>query len=501
MLLETRVRAYLIVCARVFIWGDVAVLDPPRTMSRSSALVDWGKRSECGPRELVFDLVALRVLVTVATAALAKFIYLDLILETHQPWVPYIWPTAILALIIHTVFRECKLSDFETLLAPRVSFGTMVGAVLRSVLTLIGILFIFKAAEYYSRGWLIIWTLSTIVGLIGVQLLMMRRAQRSLEAGVLRRRIAVIGTSDFVSAISLRLREEAPDYSVSSYSLSESDDEETIRSELAQLRSEVSRGFYDQVLVCGPGDHNPIVYRAICALSSCVAELTLCTDLRASNIPIAGQRDIAGLAVRIVKPVPPSERSWILKRSFDLVAAVLGLILLAPLFLIVALLIKLDSPGPVFFRQRRYGKNNSIFRIYKFRTMTVAEDGDQVVQATRNDARVTRVGRFLRFSSIDELPQLINVLEGTMSIVGPRPHALAHDLKFEESLDMFASRRRVLPGLTGWAQVNGYRGEIKTTDDIRRRMDHDLDYVDNWSIWFDIEIVTRTIITVFRGAY
>jgi putative colanic acid biosynthesis UDP-glucose lipid carrier transferase len=133
--------------------------------------------------------------------------------------------------------------------------------------------------------------------------------------------------------------------------------------------------------------------------------------------------------------------------------------------------------------------------------MTVAEDGDQVVQAARHDVRVTRIGRLLRSSSLDEVPQLINVLLGQMSIVGPRPHALAHEERFEEDFDLFSRRRRVLPGITGWAQVNGFRGETKTHEDVEKRMDYDLFYIDNWSIWFDMEIIVRTLVTVGRGAY
>jgi putative colanic acid biosynthesis UDP-glucose lipid carrier transferase len=183
------------------------------------------------------------------------------------------------------------------------------------------------------------------------------------------------------------------------------------------------------------------------------------------------------------------------------VLAAAGLIALAPVLILIAIAIKIDSPGPVFFRQRRYGQNNRIFRIFKFRTMTVTEDGPVVVQATREDARVTRIGRFLRGSSLDEIPQLINVLLGDMSIVGPRPHALAHDEDFDSRLDLFSRRRRVRPGITGWAQVNGFRGETRTLESIEGRMQHDLYYIDNWSIWLDLEIVARTILVFSRKAY
>jgi putative colanic acid biosynthesis UDP-glucose lipid carrier transferase len=218
-------------------------------------------------------------------------------------------------------------------------------------------------------------------------------------------------------------------------------------------------------------------------------------------VVVHGSRNFGPLRTNVVNLVPLSESNVLLKSMLDYAVALVGLIVLAPLLAVVALAIKIDSPGPVFFRQRRYGQNNSIFRIFKFRTMAVTEDGPTVKQAERDDPRVTRMGRILRRTSIDELPQLLNVLTGDMSIVGPRPHALAHDQLFEQKLDLFSRRRRVRPGLTGWAQVHGFRGETKTTEDIRSRMQHDLYYIDNWSIWLDIEIITRTVFVLFRGAY
>jgi lipopolysaccharide/colanic/teichoic acid biosynthesis glycosyltransferase len=170
-----------------------------------------------------------------------------------------------------------------------------------------------------------------------------------------------------------------------------------------------------------------------------------------------------------------------------------GLVVLSPLLLLVALLIKLDSPGPVFFLQRRYGFNQNPFRILKFRTMTTLDDGPVVPQARHNDPRVTPLGRFLRKWNIDELPQLINVLKGDMSLVGPRPHALSHNREYEQKIALYARRHNVLPGITGWAQVNGFRGETDTDDKMRRRVDHDLYYIDNWSLWLDLRILAMTL--------
>ncbi len=174
-----------------------------------------------------------------------------------------------------------------------------------------------------------------------------------------------------------------------------------------------------------------------------------------------------------------------------------------PLLAAVAILIKLDSKGPVFFCQRRRGYNLEEFGIWKFRTMTTLDDGDTIAQARQGDARITRIGTYLRKSSIDELPQLINVLWGEMSLVGPRPHAVAHDRFFEKRIAMYPRRLNVKPGITGWAQVNGYRGVTDTDACMARRVEHDLYYIDNWSLLFDIYIILLTIFSrkALRNAY
>jgi Undecaprenyl-phosphate glucose phosphotransferase len=187
------------------------------------------------------------------------------------------------------------------------------------------------------------------------------------------------------------------------------------------------------------------------------------------------------------------------KRAFDIVFASLALILLSPFLALFAILIKLDSKGPALFYQRRYGFNQETFSIVKFRSMTTMENDRNVRQATADDERVTRVGRFMRRYNIDELPQLFNVLRGEMSLVGPRPHALAHDQLFERKIALYARRHNVKPGITGWAQVNGLRGEIDSPDKIRLRVEHDLYYIDNWSLSFDLWIILLTVFS--RKAY
>jgi Undecaprenyl-phosphate glucose phosphotransferase len=220
---------------------------------------------------------------------------------------------------------------------------------------------------------------------------------------------------------------------------------------------------------------------------------------RFDRVEIARVGPIASL--ELTRPMSASD--VVAKRCVDVAVAGLTLVLLLPLLALVAILIKLDSPGPVFFRQTRYGFNQRPFRILKFRSMTCFEDDADVPQATPFDPRVTRIGRFLRRSNIDELPQLFNVLAGQMSLVGPRPHAVPHNRAWERRIALYARRHNVRPGITGWAQVNGLRGETDTEDKMRRRVAHDLYYIDNWSMMFDLRIIVRTIVSpkAYRNAH
>jgi putative colanic acid biosynthesis UDP-glucose lipid carrier transferase len=188
----------------------------------------------------------------------------------------------------------------------------------------------------------------------------------------------------------------------------------------------------------------------------------------------------------------------VMKRATDVVIASFALALLAPLMLLIGLAVKLTSKGPVFFRQRRYGLNGEEIMVYKFRSMTVCEDGAIVTQAKKGDQRVTPLGRILRSSSLDELPQLLNVLEGKMSVVGPRPHAVSHNELYRKLISGYMIRHKVRPGITGLAQVNGLRGETETVEKMRERVRYDLEYLSHWSPWLDVKIICRTLWVIAR---
>ena len=226
--------------------------------------------------------------------------------------------------------------------------------------------------------------------------------------------------------------------------------------------------------------------RILASFTRRLIEIAAVAGARGSGTPVAIQG----------APLTAFERA--VKRTLDVIGSVTAISFLSPLFLLAAIAIKLDSGGPIIFQQRRTGFNAKEFVIFKFRTMTVLEDGAAITQACRGDLRATRVGKFLRRSSIDELPQLLNVLKGEMSLVGPRPHAVAHDREYEVHIADYGFRHHIKPGITGWAQVNGLRGETRSLETMTERVKLDLWYINNWSLGFDISILARTCFEVLR---
>jgi putative colanic acid biosynthesis UDP-glucose lipid carrier transferase len=227
---------------------------------------------------------------------------------------------------------------------------------------------------------------------------------------------------------------------------------------------------------------------------------TLLIDVRwapdTSALSILSNKTVNFLGMPVVDLNRPAS-GGVVKDVFDKLFALVALILLLPLFIVLAIAIKLSSPGPVFFRQPRLGLNGRRFDVYKFRSMKVhQESGGRITQATRHDARITPIGHFIRRTSLDELPQFLNVLKGDMSVVGPRPHALQHNDLYKDKLVLYMQRHRVKPGITGWAQIHGYRGETDTDEKMARRVEFDLHYIQHWSFWMDLKII---VWTAFKG--
>jgi putative colanic acid biosynthesis UDP-glucose lipid carrier transferase len=267
---------------------------------------------------------------------------------------------------------------------------------------------------------------------------------------------------------------------------------------LDQLAEYAKKNRVDLIYVTLPMASQPRIMKLLDELHDTTASVYFTPDIFIFDL-IQGRVDsIGGIPVLAVCETPFSGMNGVVKRASDIVLAALILLLIAPILAAIALGVKLSSPGPVLFRQRRYGLDGREIVVYKFRSMTVTEDGPVVRQATKNDARVTRFGAFLRKTSLDELPQFINVLQGRMSIVGPRPHAVAHNEMYRKLIKSYMVRHKVRPGITGWAQVNGLRGETETVEKMKARIEYDLDYLRNWSLGLDLAIIWKTIFVVFR---
>ncbi len=268
---------------------------------------------------------------------------------------------------------------------------------------------------------------------------------------------------------------------------------------LEELPEIVKRHRIDLVYLALPMASQPRIRSLLEALHDTTASVYFVPDMFVTEL-IQGRIDsVSGMPVVGVCDTPFRGVDGLVKRSSDIVLSLLILISVSPLLLLLALAVRLTSAGPVIFRQRRYGMDGEEIVVYKFRTMRVMEDGDEIRQCAVGDPRVTPLGAFMRRTSLDELPQFVNVLQGRMSIVGPRPHAVAHNEIYRKLIKGYMLRHKVKPGVTGWAQVNGCRGETDTLDKMRARVAYDLDYLRNWSLSLDLYIVARTVWVVLRG--
>ena len=247
------------------------------------------------------------------------------------------------------------------------------------------------------------------------------------------------------------------------------------------------------IFISQPISAQPRIRRLLDEVQDTTASVYFLPDIYIFDLMQARFDNVGGMPVIAICETPFMGLNSMIKRSSDIVLGLTIQLALLPAMLLIALAVKFTSPGPVIFRQRRYGLYGEEIIVYKFRSMTVSDDGAAIVQARRGDPRITKVGAFLRRSSLDELPQFVNVLQGRMSIVGPRPHAVAHNEQYRKLIKGYMLRHKVKPGITGWAQVNGLRGETETLDKMQARIQYDLDYLRSWSLWLDLWIIVRTV--------
>ena len=354
------------------------------------------------------------------------------------------------------------------------------------------IIYFAHAADRYSRLWVGYTLLLSFVLSGAARVFAQLFLRQARKRGYSRRSVFMIGPGEQLVKVAKGMRTSAEEgYSIAGVArISGTLD----NARLESLHQRIDRSGASEVWICVPLEMGSMVHSIFFSLRNLTAEVRFIPDFQGMQLLNHRTSEVAGRLAIDLSVTPMDGMARITKRLEDIVLGTLFLLLSIPLCLIIAIALKLQSPGPILFKQYRAGVNGKHFKVYKFRSMEVHDELDgKVTQAKRGDPRVTPLGSFLRRTSLDELPQFYNVLQGRMSIVGPRPHALAHNEYYKELVESYMKRHKVKPGITGWAQVNGLRGETDTLDKMERRVEHDLWYIDNWSLWLDLRIIGMTI--------
>ncbi len=401
-----------------------------------------------------------------------------------------------------SLYRAWRLSAFRQMIRL-----VIVVMVISFALQLIS-LFLLKVGASYSRVIMTAWFSGSVLLMVGWRLAqrVVRRIQ--LEHGIHRQKVAIVGLTERGTQLSQQFASERE---LGFECIGFFDDRDASRMPqehqhmlLGTVNDAVMRGQqgeFSRLYICLPMHAEARIQHIVSQLGDTTLDVYLVPDLLTLKMMQGRLSSVGDIDTISVFESPHLGLQSHFKRTFDLLFSAAALLMLSPVLLILALGVKLTSRGPVLFRQDRYGLDGRKIGVLKFRTMKVQENAGLVVQATRNDPRVTWFGAFLRRTSLDELPQFLNVLHGEMSVVGPRPHAVAHNEQYRNQVAFYMLRHKVKPGITGWAQVNGWRGETDTLDKMTKRVEFDLYYIRHWSLWFDIKIIVKTIFKGFSGKH
>ncbi len=476
-------------------------------MSDATSVASRGHMS-LSSTALLPGLVALADILIISATGI--FVYLLYLGWGHDKNTFYMSTIILSSFLIVAAFRYVGLYRFESLVNP-VNVVRKIALVCVSVFTLLVLMsFAFKVSSSFSRVWAFSWFSLVILSLSIGRIQLHSIFKKRISSGKLVKSVAIVGYGEQGQRLVKWVQENnVPWLKV----VGVFDDRVTrldkkpegipLLGTTDDLIDYARNHHLDDIVVALPWSSEDRLSWIIDKLDVLPNAVNLSPDLVGYRFNNLQWVNYGGVPVVNVRRRPMDGWSSIVKAVEDKVLGAIILALISPIMLVIALAIKLDSKGPVFFKQKRYGFNNQLIEVLKFRSMyTDLEDSDASTLVTKNDSRVTRVGAFLRRTSLDELPQFINVLKGEMSIVGPRPHALkasAQGRLYDEVVSDYAKRHKVKPGITGWAQVNGWRGETDTEDKIKNRVEHDIYYIENWSVFFDIEIILRTIISGFGG--
>ncbi|CAD6563097.1 undecaprenyl-phosphate glucose phosphotransferase [Paraburkholderia sabiae] len=365
------------------------------------------------------------------------------------------------------------------------------------------VMFSLHRADLISRLWFAYWTVMSCGALILVRVIVYSILGKMRLAGLNLRNVAIVGDGQHCREVVEKV-DETPDtgFRVAAvFNVRASEEALELPSKtynsFSEFVSHVRRDGVQEIWLALPLSEEATIQRVVDEFRYDLVNVRFIPDVQSVALFSGGVIDLIGSPAINLIASPVSARSLASKEVFDRLFAFAALVALLPVFIVIAVAVKLSSKGPVFFRQYRKGADGRVFRIYKFRTMRQhAEQTGVVTQATRRDPRITKIGSFLRRTSLDELPQFINVLGGEMSVVGPRPHAIEHDEIYRKVVNGYIHRYRIKPGITGWAQVNGFRGETDRVEKMERRVEHDLYYIRNWSFMLDVRIV---VLTIFKG--
>jgi Undecaprenyl-phosphate glucose phosphotransferase len=403
-----------------------------------------------------------------------------------------------------SVFHYAGLYDCNTIVSWPSRMRQMVLLSALVTLILLTLALALRISDQFSQLWFFASFLTSSVLIFTLRGCAKVLIRQLATAGMLVRNVAIVGASGQAQHLVSRLRlEDAPWKRI----VGIFDDRRTrisrdvngfpVLGNLDDLVRYVRSGKIHDVVITLPWSADERLVGIIGKLRSLPVHIYLGSDLIGYHFPRHREQLLEGVPVLEIASAPLTGWSGLIKNIEDKIVAGGLLVLLSPLMLLIALAIRINSPGPILFRQKRYGFNNQEIVVYKFRSMYHNRPREAgVPQATKNDPRVTSIGRILRSTSLDELPQLLNVLEGNMSMVGPRPHAVEHNEQYAEFIGGYHGRHKVKPGITGWAQINGFRGETDTLEKMRARVEHDIFYIENWSLWFDIKIM---MLTAFAG--
>lgn len=388
---------------------------------------------------------------------------------------------------VRSVYRSARLEGYFQIAQK------IIGAWFIVFFLLIAIAFLTKSSDIFSRVIVTSWLILTPALLITERLVIFVILRFMRAQGSNARTYLVLGNAENSDLLQRKIA-QTPWTGLVHASTTENYDE---------LITQIGDKHIDYVFITNAENNPESTRKAIAALSDSTASVYIVPQLFLHNMFDAGWVTLGNTPMITVNDHPFYGSHWLLKKLEDVILGSLIFLLTLPLMLLIAIAIKFDSKGPILFKQRRYGLNGEIIQVLKFRTMTTLEDSTLVVQASKDDPRITKLGRILRKTSLDELPQFWNVLQGTMSIVGPRPHAIAHNEEYRQLIEGYMLRHKVKPGITGWAQVNGFRGETETLDKMQSRVEYDLFYINNWTLSLDLKIIGLTILKGFinQSAY